>query len=246
MTTAPLDALLSLQGIDTDLDRHRHRRIALPERQAAAELTQHIATIDAQRSEVQVLVDDVTGRQDALEADLAATEARITDVNKRLYSGQVAASRDLQAMSAEVKALQVRGSDLEDRVLEVLDEREPHDQAVAALDAARAEAVAGLDTLTGAIAEAEEVIDAEIVVLAEQRAARAAEIPTELLATYEQIRSGLGGVGAARLIGAQCQGCFLTLPAAEVDRIKHLPDAAFVTCEDCGRILIHTRAPAPS
>ncbi|MEZ5140978.1 MAG: C4-type zinc ribbon domain-containing protein [Acidimicrobiales bacterium] len=53
------------------------------------------------------------------------------------------------------------------------------------------------------------------------------------------MRSQLGGVAVARLHGGACGGCHLQLPAAEVDRIKHLPEDQLATCEECGRLLVH-------
>jgi predicted nucleic acid-binding Zn-ribbon protein len=46
-------------------------------------------------------------------------------------------------------------------------------------------------------------------------------------------------VAVARLVGNHCDGCHLTLPAMELDRIRHLPEDELVTCEQCGRILVH-------
>ena len=53
-----------------------------------------------------------------------------------------------------------------------------------------------------------------------------------------EIRSTLDGVGAARLNGSQCEGCHLTMNAAEVTRVKALADDEVVRCEECRRILI--------
>jgi predicted nucleic acid-binding Zn-ribbon protein len=58
------------------------------------------------------------------------------------------------------------------------------------------------------------------------------------LRLYEQIRTGNRGVGAARLVGMNCQACHLGLPATEVDRIRHLPADTLARCEHCGAILV--------
>jgi predicted nucleic acid-binding Zn-ribbon protein len=46
------------------------------------------------------------------------------------------------------------------------------------------------------------------------------------------------GQGAARLVGNTCQSCHLTIPATEVDRIRHAPDGIVAYCDNCGAILI--------
>lgn len=240
MSSPALDALLALQDLDTAVEQARHRLANLP---AAAELRgveAERAALGGRRAERAGARDDVAGRQAALEAELAATEQRAAAVSQRLYSGEVSASRDLQAMSAEVDSLKARASSLEDQILEVLEEREPLDAAVDAVDAEDAaladrEAAARAD-LAGAEAE----VGTELDGLAGRRAEAAAAVPAELLATYDRLRARLGGIGAARLVGGRCDGCHLVLPAIELDRIRHLPDDAVVTCDQCGRILVRS------
>ena len=72
------------------------------------------------------------------------------------------------------------------------------------------------------------------------RAAVANDVPADLTKTYEQLRARLGGIGAARLDGNRCSGCHLTLPATELDRIRHADANALFYCEQCGRILVRT------
>ena len=58
------------------------------------------------------------------------------------------------------------------------------------------------------------------------RRTQAARLPEALARRYEDLRSRLGGIGAARLVDDRCDGCHLTLPSVEIDRIKHQsPDA---------------------
>ena len=46
----------------------------------------------------------------------------------------------------------------------------------------------------------------------------------------------------ARLVGNTCQGCRLTIPATEVDRIRKAgPDGDVAHCDNCGAILVPTR-----
>jgi uncharacterized protein len=233
-----LQAVLRVQDLDTSLDQHRHRRATLPERAALAALDAGRLSLARATAEVSGRRDEVAGRQDALESELNATQARIKDINRRLYGGMVSATRDLQAMAAEVEQLTGRSSDLEDRVIAVMETREPLDAEVAEL-ARRAElAMEERARIVAQLAASEATVDAEIAVLVEHRTEAAAEVAAELLETYEALRKQNDGVGAARLIGPTCAGCHLMLPATELDRIKRsTPDAVFF-CDQCGRILV--------
>ena len=89
------------------------------------------------------------------------------------------------------------------------------------------------------IADQETLIDAEIAAELAERDRATADIPSELLARYEQIRTQNRGAGVARLVGHTCQGCRLTIPATEVDRIRHAgPEAPASRCDNCGAILV--------
>jgi predicted nucleic acid-binding Zn-ribbon protein len=63
-------------------------------------------------------------------------------------------------------------------------------------------------------------------------------VAPELLDEYERLRGLLAGVGVAKLVGNRCEGCHLTLPAMEIDRIRHLPPDEKVYCDECGRLLV--------
>ncbi len=109
MSPADLEALLALQDLDTHIDQEQHRKAHLPERDELAQLERLIGQKETARSEVAVLDADVASRQEAAERELQATEDRVTQVNRRLYGGTVTASRELQAMAADVESLKKTG-----------------------------------------------------------------------------------------------------------------------------------------
>jgi uncharacterized protein len=238
VTATDLGALLLVQDLDTSLDQHHRRRAGLQERAELAALDARLATARQRRDAASERRDQVAARQEVLERDLGAAETRRAQINKRLYGGEVSATRELQAMAAEVETLTTRASGLEELVYQVMEEREPFDAEVAEIDremeyvlGTRAEVEVRLDA-------AETEIDAEIEQVTAQRAEAVASIPADLLAAYERLRTRLGGVGAARLVGSRCGGCHLTLPATELDRLRRGGPDALVFCDQCGRILV--------
>ncbi len=192
----------------------------------------------ARAAEVQVGRDELGVRQAALEEQIEASRSRRTELERRMYGGQVSAARDLQAMDDEVKHLNRHISELEDREIEIMEALEPIDGELRAAETQRAAWRHDRDRLRTAIAEAVERIDADIVAQSEARRAAAATVPADLLTRYERLRTTLAGTGAARLVGGSCSGCHLTLPAMEVDRIRKAPPDEVITCDQCGRILV--------
>ena len=120
-----------------------------------------------------------------------------------------------------------------------MEEEEPLDQALAAHQATAAELEAEAARLSEAAAASEVELRAAIEVEAAARAEAAKGLPADLAERYERLRSHLGGVGAARLVGNRCDGCHLTLPSVEIERIQHLAADTFATCPQCDRILVH-------
>jgi len=235
----PYDTLLQVQGHDTELDQLRHRIEAMPQRAALAEVRARRAALATAMSEVQARIGDLAGRQSALEAQIAASAKRRHELEERMRSGGVTAARDLQAMDNEVGQLAERQHTLEDDELVLLEEEEPLDVALAEQESEAAALAADEARLVAAVADAEVELRAAIAVCEAARAERAAGLPTDLSERYERLRAHLGGVGAARLVGDRCDGCHLTLPSVEVERMRHLPDDTFATCPQCDRILVH-------
>jgi predicted nucleic acid-binding Zn-ribbon protein len=234
-----LEDLLVVQEHDSAADRLRHKLATLPEKARLSEVAQAMAGVDGSMAGVSGRRDDVVRRQQRHEDELASIEAKIGEVDKRLYSGSVSAPRELQAMEADVASLKRHRSDIEDQVLEAMQDREPLDAEVASLEQRRAALEQEADELRQAIAAQTNEIEAELATELEARSAAATGIPEDLLSQYERLRARTGGIGAARLVGNRCSGCHLTLPATELDRLRHEAPDVVVLCDQCGRILVH-------
>jgi predicted nucleic acid-binding Zn-ribbon protein len=212
---------------------------ALPERVKLRELDRRRTALEVELAEVRSQVDDLAGRQRQLEERIAAAAGRRHQIEQRMLTGDVTASRDLQAMDTEVHQLSSRQEHFEEEELALLEEEEPLDVLLAERQAALEALAAEGSSLEAAVAEAEEGIRASIVTEQRMREEAASGLPAELSERYEALRARMGGVGAARLVGDHCDGCHLTLPSGEVARIRSLPPSEFATCDQCGRILVH-------
>jgi predicted nucleic acid-binding Zn-ribbon protein len=234
----PLARLLDVQDHDTIVDQLRHRRATLAERAELAEVDRHLGVLDARTKELRTKRDELGDRQAALEHQIEASRTRRETLEKRLFGGQVVASRELQAMNEEVKHLARHINELEDREIEIMEALEPLDSELSAGDVTRATLDGTADRLRTAIGTNELALDAELAEENQARAAAASGVRDDLLARYEQLRARLGGTGAARLVGGSCSGCHLALSAMELDRIRKAAPDTVVTCDQCGRILV--------
>ena len=235
---AALDDLLTLQNHDSAADRLRHRRVTLPERAELEAKRAAQAEVEIRRQEVAERRDAELREERRLDDEVRKLEAKAKAEDARMYSGTVSSPRELQAMQADIEQLRRQAAEREDEELEVMVRREALDAEVADLEAQQAALVTEMENLQAAIEKQEREIDTELAVEEEARAALVPSIPEATLRLYEQIRTGNRGIGAARLVGMNCQACHLALPATEVDRIRHLPADALARCEHCGAILV--------
>jgi hypothetical protein len=214
--------LLELADLDTELARLDHRRRGLPE---VAEL----AGLEAKAGEL----------RDAL----VVTETALGDLDRE----QGRAERDVEQVRAriekdrqsEIENLHHRQGDLEEIVLELMERRET-------LESQRDELTASRDSLGGEVAEVTARRDAIFAEIDEQaakaldrRGGVAAEVPADLMALYDQIRKTKGS-GAALLRAGRCEGCHLTVDAADLKGFRAAAPDDVIRCEECRRILVRT------
>ena len=232
------DALLALQALDTGGDQLRHRREHLPERAELVARHQELAALERAAAEVQAQRDVLAGAEQHLEDEIKMVRAKAEADDKALYGGTVSALKDLRALQDEIASLGRRQRELEDQELELMEQAEPLDAELARSATARDEIDAAAAKLVAAIAEAEVAIDAELAELAARRSDLVAPVPADLLVEYDAKRKLAGGIAVAKLVGNRCEGCHLTLPAVDIDRIRHEPPDALVHCTECDRILV--------
>jgi uncharacterized protein len=232
------EQLLALQDLDLRIHQLRHRRANLPELDALESNAAEQVELAAARAGVAALHKDLVRRQRLLEDEIARVSAKAVTHEANLYSGSVTSPRELQAMQDDIDSLHRRQRTLEDQDLEIMEELEPVTASLADMDTTSQSLESVQAQLQQALDEAASDIDAELDDLTATRSASAAGIDAAAVADYEQLRSQLGGIAIARLVGGACGGCHLGLSAMELDRIRRLDPDAKVVCEECSRILV--------
>lgn len=232
------ESLLTVQGHDTRADQLAHRLETLPLRSQLTAVGEQVAGVDRQLAAVDERRGELSRSQQRLEDEIASLTERANQAEKQLYSGAVSNPRELQALQDDVASIRRRIGQIEDDELEIMELTEPVDAERADLVAERERLDAESERLTDELAAAEGEIASELASVRSERAAAAAEVPGELWPEYDTLRSQLGGIAVARLVGSTCQGCHLALSAVEVDRIRKLSPDELVHCEECGRLLV--------
>jgi hypothetical protein len=234
----PLQLLLDVQAHDLALDRIAYRLRELHERG-------RLAAVEAERAELRQRLDateasraQLAHQQDELEQHVQALVSRIGTIEARLRSGAAGSYRDQDAMANETRSLDHQRRDYEDREIEIMEQLEPIEAELASIAAKLDRLDTDKSAASEALARAEAELAAERSAVLAERAPLAAALPSDLAASYERLRSKLGGVGAAKVVDGACSGCHLRLPALERDQVLHAPPGTVFSCDQCGRILV--------
>ena len=236
-TKAAQERLLALQSLDSSLIQLDHRLKNLPvitliDEKVSAHATARDLCIAAETEK-----NDIKHELSRSEVDVEQVVSRIERDQKRLEAGQ-GTPKELEQLQHELVSLEKRRSELEEVELEVMMRIDGLDSRISALASERDALDKEIASLRVEKEQAISEIESMMKKTEQDRSELASSVEPELLALYEKVRGSADGIGAARLHNGQCEGCHLALNAAEVTRLKALPDDEVVRCEECRRILI--------
>ncbi|WP_030486017.1 zinc ribbon domain-containing protein [Nocardioides aequoreus] len=232
--------LLDVQALDTRADTLRHRLATLPEAEKVRDIAQRRQQMEGTVRDLRILVSDLTSEQRRADADVEQVRTRQQRDQGMVDSGQISDPKALERMLGELQSLRRRIGDLEDVELEVMERLESAETDLAARQADLDALADDEQQLRSELAQVQEAVSAELAETERARAPLAAELPADLLALYERLRTSKGGTGAALLRRRECEGCRLTLNAADLAVIAATPPETVVRCEECDRILVRT------
>ena len=233
-----LEHLLQIQDRDKAIAALRHQKNNLPERQNITDLLEALSTLQKKKDFVSKELMSKEEDQQRLEDEVNAIDERVSEQEANLYSGEVSAIKDLQAIQGDIAGLQERKRLVEDQIIVVMEQVEPLKTLCDSLEIEEKANTEQQAELEASLLSNEENIENQIKDVEGDRSELASNTSPALLEIYERIRKQSGNIAVAELNGMTCKGCHLDLPAVEVDRLKKLPPDELVNCEECGCILV--------
>jgi predicted nucleic acid-binding Zn-ribbon protein len=229
-----LSALLALQQIDKQIQRAKRAQAALNNGDAAQ------ATASSARGLFEART---TGHHKAIgelkdcELKLAALETKIKQYQQKLYQGSVTNAKELSNIEKEIASLNRQRSDLDGRILELMDDVDvKRREAECAASESKAAEIAHECAVTQFQTQYAK-LDEELKLAMRSRSEAQLDVKdAALLKRYEEIRARSGGIGIAQIVSQNCGGCNMTLPSIQIKLVREAeiePQA----CENCGRLL---------
>jgi len=229
--------LLDIQHLDTEAEQLRHRLANLPEREAREGAVAEQSRLQQEIEDLGVTRLAVVTRQKRFEDEAQIFAAKADEDDKRLYSGDVG-MKDLQPLQDEIAGLRDRQGGLEDQALEAMEEAEGLSDSQATAEESLAAVTAQITVIEAELAASIAEVEQLQSDVDNARADAAAEVSADDLAEYDRLRPGLGSATVVGFDGGNCVGCPSTMPAMELDRMKHSASGSVLSCTECGRIVI--------
>ena len=236
---AKLDALLTLQHLDSQLDEIRRVRGDLPEevRDLEDEIAGYEVRVKKFDEEIQGLNDFIKSRKQAskdAETLIKKYDEQQQNVRNNREFEAIAKEIELQRLEIQIADKKIKESQYQIDVknAEISGTKSKLDERRKDLDNKKGE----LDTIVGENEEEERGIMT-------QREAATQVVETRLLTAYNRIRGNVrNGLAVVLVRRDACGGCFNTVPPQrQADIISH---KKIIVCEHCGRVLADVEARA--
>ena len=231
MTTAR--QMFALQELDIILDRirgdHDKAEYELKNGHEVGNLESEMERDDESLQETEL-------QQKATKLEAESQKERSESLNSQLYGGEVTNPRDLESLEREaskvrqlVEQQETTLSDIKERIEEAQNRKtELHTK----LEEARTAWGARQAELQAAIKE----LNAEKAGFEGQRSKLTEGLDPSSLQQYEILRKSKGGLAVAKVERGLCQGCRMSLPTHQQQRVRN--GRQTVLCSSCGRMLI--------
>ncbi len=169
------------------------------------------------------------------ELELQSLEARIADLDQKLYSGRIRNPKELEGFEKESRMFKQNQDKLEESVLKLMETS----------DRAQAEALQlekQLQDMEASRQQSEGRWQHELAELRErlsgwqdQLRALRSQADGDELALYDRLRRTRGGLAVAPVRGDKCGACGIGLSSHALERVRD--GQSLAQCDNCGRIL---------
>ena len=231
-----MDRLLTLQGVDTAIDRATALQRALESGATLAAARAEADQAEAVLGELRLQVDEMSRDQLRFEHEIDSLSQKAAAEDKRLYDGSVVNAKELGSIQHEIENLKRRRSDREDEMLGLMEVREELERQTAEAQATSDGLRLKVDAVGGEAIDELNSITTELEAKRAERDRVVPEIEPDILELYEDLRKQKKGIGVAALVDGVCQGCHEQLSAMELDKVKRVEGVR--RCEHCRRILV--------
>lgn len=225
--------LYDLQLLDWDI-QERERSVA-ELRDLMADDSQRI-NAEQNLKNIEAKITGLTTPKSQNESSIKCVETQIANIEKRIYSGLVTNPRELEAFEEEKASLLHQHSEMSELLLEVMVELEDlQTEEIKATETYQSINTKREGKLTEYKSK-EQTLNKELPTFYDRRDELISAYPPVAMAIYDNIKKSRNGQAVALVERGACQGCRLTLPSLQLQKVRISKD--IVQCSSCTRILV--------
>ncbi len=223
--------LVELQKIDEEIFGHKKELKEKPASLQESKQRHEMKKEHLQESDEMVKTKQLERKEK--EVDLQAKEDDIIKANSHL--SQLKTNKEYKAKLTEIENIKADKSIIEEKILILFDEvdnlNKNFQEEKDALDESEKKYLDEKKQVEEEVKELEE----KVKLLENKRKQMIVEIDEAILSRYERILTGKEGLAMVPVINNTCSGCYMGVPAQQVNEIKIHENLVF--CETCARIL---------
>jgi uncharacterized protein len=222
--------LFQLQELDNEIDARELELKTLNARIGASDALKkaRIAVSGASQA-----LDEIKKQQHDLEVQIADVEAKVTPMDKDLYSGRIHNPKELSSLQHEVEDMKKKLAALEDGELSLMGKNEATSAELSGFKDELARVETAWRNEQQALLVQIDKIKNTLAELKAREQSLASQIEPVTLELYRRLRKQKGQA-VAKVVQGMCRGCRISLSAAELQRAR---GSTLVNCSSCGRII---------
>ncbi len=224
--------LWQLQTIDHELDDKTRRAHQVDE---ALANDPKVAASEAALEAGQKKLSEARGALRDRELDAASLDAKIKELEERLYSGRVTNPKELGSLEKDLQMHKRNRSEMDDKLLTLMESVEHSlsqvEENSLALEKTQTTRAGQVEHLT----REKQSLAKRLAELKAQREETRASLDADALRQYDHLRRTRAGRAVAQVKGDSCSVCGVNVPTGMIHRVR--AGEEIVCCSSCGRIL---------
>jgi len=178
-------------------------------------------------------LEELQRQQQSLEWDIDDLTTKITAAEEKLYGGRVGNPKELASLQHEAEGLKSRRSQMEDKELEIMEQTEQTESSATQTGNELKILESGWQRQQQQLSS--EMAEVKLILsdLKHKRQTLSASIDAQATELYDKLKTQKG-TAVARVEQGICQGCRISLSAAELQQVR---TGNLMQCSNCGRIL---------
>ncbi|MEI3039478.1 MAG: hypothetical protein V8T90_10515 [Victivallales bacterium] len=222
--------LLALQDLDLKIRNLNLRIDTIPSEKKRLD-----SLVKDAVSDVEVAKDGLRRIERAIKENEGEIE-KLNEASRKLLtqSAMVKKNNEYQAMMADIEAKKNAVSDIETKILELLDQAESAQQGIAAAEKELAVTQKSVKAEMADLVELKQELEEDIGEKLKLRKAYESKIDTQTLSVYHRLLEGGKGEPVAMINQGVCSFCRLKVPPQTINNAKK---GVLTLCDNCSHIL---------